>query len=264
MHRRWDDLDTQSRTSKNCCHNWNGLVGAICDAIAIGRGFTDGNRAGLDTTGPQERAAAIAQQQAALAAQQQRRAEAERRRAAEQQRAADQQARIDAETNAAALREAQARASLAQQEADARAMALAAQQRQEAYDRQQAAIRQAKMDAEQEAAAQRVADARARLVEETRVANLRAAEESPDNHCKEQLIAGRVIDQYNSLVRAGNAAFTAVDIEHLITEQFDAKAGTMSCHGTFVLTNGNRRAGSIVTRPNVAGTTIVRFHETQN
>jgi hypothetical protein len=200
----------------------------------------------LQQQGAQERAAAYAQQQADIAAQQQRRAEAERRRAAEQQR------------------EAQARAAMAEQEAEARAMALVAQQQLEADERRQTAIRQAKLEAEQEAAARREADARARQVEETRIANLRAAEESPNNHCKEQSIAGRVIEYYNSLVKAGNAAFTAVDIEHLITEQFDDKARTMSCHGTFVLTNGDRRSGSISARLNVAGTIIVSFHETQD
>jgi hypothetical protein len=189
----------------------------------------------------QDQAAANAQQQAAVAAQQRQRAEAERKHATE----------------------AQARAALVRQEADARAAALAVQQQQDAHDRQQAAIQQAKLDAEQQATAQRDADAKARLKEETRVANLRAAEDSPDNHCKEPSTAGMVIDSYNSLVRAGDAAFTAVDIEHLITEQFDAKAKTMSCHGTFVLTNGSRRDGSIIARPNVAGTIIVTFHQSQ-
>ena len=189
----------------------------------------------------QDQAAAIAQQQAAVVAQQRHRAEAERKHAAD----------------------AQARAQAAQQEADARAAALAVQQQQDAYDRQQAAIQQAKLDAAQQAATQREADAKARLKEETRLANLRAAEESPDNHCKESSTAGAVINYYNSLVRAGDAAFSAVDIEHLITEQFDAKAKTMSCHGTFVLTNGSRRDGSIITRLNVAGNIIVSFHETQ-
>jgi hypothetical protein len=44
-----------------------------------------------------------------------------------------------------------------------------------------------------------------------------------------------------------------------ITEQFDAKAKTMSCHGTFVLTNGSRRDGSIIARPNAAGAIILLF-----
>jgi hypothetical protein len=211
----------------------------------------------------QDQAAANAQEQAAVAAQQRHRAEAERKRAAEQERVADENARIDAATKAAALQEAQARAYTAQQEADARAVALAAQQQQDAYDRQQAASRQAKLDAEQQATAQRDAETKARLREETRLANLRAAEESPENYCKEPSTAGAVINYYNSLVRAGDAAFSAVDIEHLITEQFDKKAGTMSCHGTFVLTNGSRRDGSIIARPNVAGSIIFTFHQTQ-
>jgi hypothetical protein len=189
----------------------------------------------------QDQAAANAQQQAAVAAQQRQRAEVERKHATE----------------------AQARALVVRQEADARAAALAVQQQQDAHDRQQAAIQQAKLDAEQQATAQRDAEAKARLQEETRLANLRVAEDSPDNHCKERSTAGMVIESYNSLVRAGDAAFTAVDIEHLITEQFDAKAKTMSCHGTFVLTNGSRRDGSIIAHPNVAGTIIVTFHQSQ-
>jgi len=171
----------------------------------------------------QEQAAANAQQQAAIAAQQRHRAEAERKHATEQQRVADENARIAGEAKAVALQEAQARAYAVQQEADARAA----------------------------------------LTEETRIANLRAAEESPDNYCKEPSTAGEVIRYYNSLVSAGDAAFAAVDIEHLITEQFDAKAKTMSCHGTFVLTNGSRRDGSIIARPNVAGAIIFTFHQTQ-
>jgi hypothetical protein len=193
----------------------------------------------LQQQAAQEQAAIYAQQQAAAAAQQQK------------------QAKAAAAARAAELREAQALA-------DAQAMALAAKQQQEEYDRQQAAIQQAKLIAEQQAAARREADARARLVEETRVANLRAAEESPDNHCREPSVAGKIIEYYNSLVKTGDASYMSVDIEHLITESFDAKARTMSCHGTFVLTNGNRQSGSITARPNVAGNIIVSFHETEH
>jgi hypothetical protein len=201
----------------------------------------------------QQAAQEAAQEQAAIYAQQQVAAAAAAAAAAQQQK----QAKAAAAARAAESREAQARA-------DARAMALAALQQQEEYDRQQAAIQQAKLATEQQAAAQREADARARLVEETRIANLRAAEESPDNHCREPSVAGKVIEYYNSLVKAGDASYFAVDIEHLITENFDAKARTMSCHGTFVLTNGNRRNGSIAARPNVAGNIIVSFHETEH
>jgi hypothetical protein len=218
----------------------------------------------LQQQAAQLRAAAYAQQQADIAARQQKRAEIERRRSAELQVAARERARIDAEIRAAESREAQARAIVEQQESDARAMALAAQQRQEADERWRAATRQAKLETEQLAAAQREAYARARLAEETRVANLRAAKQSPDNYCKEPAVAGYVIEYFNSLARAGNAAFTAVDIEHLITEQFDARAKTISCHGTFVLTNGMRLDGSIVARPNVAGNIIFGFHATQD
>ena len=190
----------------------------------------------LQQQAAQEQAAIYAQQQAAAAAQQQK------------------QARAAAAARAAELRDAQVRA-------DAQAMALAAQQKQEEYDRQQSAIRQAKLIAEQRAAARR---AGARLVEETRIANLRAAEESPDNYCRTPPVAGKVIEYYNSLVQAGDASYKSVDIEHLVTESFDAKARTMSCHGTFVLTNGNRQSGSITARPNVAGNIIVSFHETEH
>jgi hypothetical protein len=189
----------------------------------------------LQQQAAQEQAAAYAQQQAAMAAQRQRRAADERRHAVERQ-----------------------------QEANARAMAEAAQQEQASYERQQAAARQAKLNAEQQAAEQQDADARKKLVEETRVANLLAAEQSPNNYCKEQSVAGDVINHYNSLVAAGNRALSAVDIEHLITEQFDKQARTSSCHGTFVMTNGSRRSGSVVARPNVAGTIIVSFHETKD
>ena len=189
----------------------------------------------LQQEAAQEQAAAYAKQQRAVAAQQQRRAADERRHAAERQK-----------------------------EANDRAMAVAAQQEQADFERQQAAARQSKLNAEQQAAEQQEADARKKLAEETRVANLLAAEQSPNNYCKEQSIASDVINHYNSLVAAGNSAFSAVDIEHLITEQFDKQARTSSCHGTFVLTNGSRRTGSIVARLNVAGTIIVNFHETKD
>jgi hypothetical protein len=248
--------------SKNCCLNGPCLAGAICMKFLLAAALLTATAIGavepahaqpcftaeacralrLQQEAVQERAAANAQQQADVAAQQantaaqrRRQAAAQHSRALEQQRIADEQARIAAE-----------------------------RQQQENYERQQVAAQQAKLDAEQKAAAQRDAAARARLIEETRVANLRAAEASPDNYCKEPSNAGKVIDYYNSLVKAGDAAYTTVDIEHLITEQFDSKARTMSCHGTFVLTNGNRRSGSVVARPNVAGTIIVSFHETQN
>ncbi len=193
----------------------------------------------LQQQAAQEQAAIYAQQQAAAAAQQQR------------------QAKAAAVAKAAELREAQARA-------DAQATALAAQQQQEEYDRQQAAIRQAKLIAEQQAAAQHEADEKKRVEEETRRAILVASEESPNNYCKTPAVAGRVIEYYNSLVRAGDESYKSVDIEHLITESFDAKARTMSCHGTFVLTNGKRQSGSITARPNVAGNIIVSFHETEH
>jgi hypothetical protein len=166
-----------------------------------------------------------------------------------QQQAAQEQAAANAQKHAVIAAQQQRRA-----EAD----------RKRAAEQQRADDEQARIDAENRAAALREAQVHARLVEETRVANLRAAEESPENLCKEPATAGQVINYYNSLVRAGNAAFTAVDIEHLITEQFDLDTKTMSCHGTFVLTNGNRRTGSVLARPNVAGTIIVSFHETQD
>jgi hypothetical protein len=166
-----------------------------------------------------------------------------------QQQAAQEQAAVYAQKQAAMAAQQQRRAEA---------------ERKRAAEQQRADDEQARIDGENRAAASREAQARAKLVEETRIANLRAAEESPENLCKEPSTAGQVINYYNSLVKAGNAGFSAIDIEHLITEQFDPDARTMSCHGTFVLTNGNRRMGSIVARTNVAGSVIVSFHETQD
>jgi hypothetical protein len=177
-----------------------------------------------------------------------------------QQQAAQEQAEEYARQRAA---EAAQQQRLAKAAAAARTAELREAQARE-YDRQQAAIQQARLIAEQQAAAQREADARARVVEETRIAILRAAEASSDNHCREPSVAGKIIEYYNSLVEAGDASYKSVDIEHLITENFDPEARTMSCHGTFVLTNGNRRNGSITARPNVAGNIIVSFHETEH
>jgi hypothetical protein len=144
--------------------------------------------------------------------------------------AATQAVREQAEANAAAIQ----RAANEQALADARAKAKVD------HD---AAEKQVRVDAENRAAAQL------------------AAENAPNNRCREPAIAGGLMTEFNSFESVQDANIQSVDIEHLTTISFDTVQGknVYACHGVFVLMNGRHVPGTLTTRLNVAGNVIVRF-----
>jgi hypothetical protein len=184
-----------------------------------------------------------AEQQAVRQAEQQREAQAA------QQTAIAQQQRAAAVAHAAQIAQAQA---AARQSALDLAAAEAAQ-RQAAQDRADAA---ASAQAQRDAAA-----AQARVDAENRAAAQLAAENSPDNHCKEQKIAGELMLNFNNIQTVQDYNIQSVDIEHLTTIKFEVVQGknVYVCHGVFVLMNGRHVPGTLATRINVAGNIIVRF-----
>jgi hypothetical protein len=99
----------------------------------------------------------------------------------------------------------------------------------------------AKIEADREAV-------RARTIAAARI----AAENSPDNQCREPNFARKLIDAFNDLDWIDRRK--AVDIEHLVTLPQGVK-----CHGVWVLTDGRRIEGTLTIKPNVAGDTIVEF-----
>ena len=191
------------------------------------------------------------------------------------QRAADEAA---AEALARQQRE-QARVAArerAQAEAEAREAAIArareAAKEQAAYEQER--LREAQLQAEANARAEvEKANAEARLTAarlaakqeaENRAAAQLAAENSSDNRCHDQKTAGQLLDYFNGLQTAGDFYGRAIDIEHLTTLQYDPARSVISCHGHFVLQNGERRIGTLSTRLNVAGNVLTTFHQDTN
>jgi hypothetical protein len=136
----------------------------------------------------------------------------------------------------------------------------ACQQARDAAARQQQAdyyAAQAREAAAQQAAAREraAAEARARGVAAAQI----AAETSADNACHDQSTAGMLIESYNGLSWSDFADRHVVDIEHLVT--ITNANGVLACHGVWVHTNGTRREGTLTFKPNVAGKTIVAWHQ---
>ena len=82
------------------------------------------------------------------------------------------------------------------------------------------------------------------------------AELSPDNHCHDPAVAGALISEFNDFDAHKNQNIKAVDIERLTTGRWDPSLRVVSCHGLFVLTDGRRLAGTLSSKPNVAGDMI--------
>jgi hypothetical protein len=194
------------------------------------------------------------------------------------QAADQQQAQIEQERAQVQWRAEQARA---QAEADQRAQeagVIRARQQADAEQRaQEAAVIRARQQADAEQRAQEAAlirgrqqveqqaayaeqKRRAAIEEENRAAAQLAAENSPDNHCRDRKIAGSLIDNFNGLQAVSDYNARAVDIDHLTTVRFDAEHQAMSCHGSFILQSGVGISGTIMTRLNVAGRLLTEFH----
>ena len=234
--------------------------GGRAAAIGAGAGLLGGLLGGVIANQQQQAAQAQAAAQAAAqqqyemqrqAAYAQARADAAARREEydRQQAAIHQQqlarARHDAEVRAVAAkaaadkaeadREAQAardqaerQAQLAKDEADRQADAL----------RQQAALEQAKREADQLMAAQTI------------------AEEASSNHCREPAFAKVVLENFNKFKVLNRLDKQVIDIEHLTTDKYNEKTTAMVCHGTFLFDDGAEVAGDFEIRKNVAGNLI--------
>jgi hypothetical protein len=94
--------------------------------------------------------------------------------------------------------------------------------------------------------------ARAKRVEEARI----AAENSPNNICRNPGVAHMLISEFNEFDWYDGRK--AVDIEHLVTKSYTSE-NSMSCYGTWVLNHGQRINGTMTTKPNVAGDIIAEW-----
>ena len=146
-----------------------------------------------------------------------------------------------------------------QRQQDAQAAAQREARRQQIAAERQAAIdadNQRRAEAQAEADRQAEILARQHAIDEANAAQL-AAENSPDNKCHDPVVAGTLINDFNSLASDTNTPH-AVDIEHLTTRRYDNE-NVFACRGVFVLTNGMRLAGVLSSRLNVANDPIFSF-----
>jgi hypothetical protein len=124
-------------------------------------------------------------------------------------------------------------------------------------ERQQAA-EEAKRQAEQEEAAAAAARQAKQELHQRHLAYaaLLAAEQSPDNHCKTPDIARNLISEWNDFDDFKENNIRTIDIEHLTTVSWSGESLKFTCHGIFVTNRGNRIAGSLSMKQNVAGDPI--------
>jgi hypothetical protein len=182
--------------------------------------------------------------------------EAQRREYAREQREAARTAAEEARQQAAT----RAQQAILDQAAAEEAQQRAARYRADAEAREQQ-IAQDRADAQSRARQEFLeAQERTRLVNENRAAAQLAAENSPDNLCKDHKVAGELLQTFNGFQSVQDSNLQAVDIEHLTTVKFDKDQHVYVCHGAFVLMNGVHRIGTISTKLNVAGTVIANFH----
>ena len=228
------------------------MLSASCVvALAIGApnpaaaqyGGAAGNLLGTMFNGiaQQQQQQAIQQQQAARAYQQQQ-YEMQREAAAAQAQANAQARQEEFARQQDALR--QQNAIRARHDSDIREAARKAAEIKQQAEREAAAVR-AKADAE---AVKRVAD-------QVEVAQT-VAENSPENHCKEQEFAKAVLTNFNKFKVLNRLDKQVIDIEHLTTDKYDVKTTAMVCHGTFLFNDGAEVAGDFEIRKNVAGDLI--------
>jgi hypothetical protein len=85
-----------------------------------------------------------------------------------------------------------------------------------------------------------------------------AAEVSPDNICREPKVAGRVLDDFNSMDWPDGRR--AVDIEHLVTIANNGE-NYVSCHGVWDLKDGRQIEGTLTLKTNVAGNPIAQWQQ---
>ncbi len=80
-----------------------------------------------------------------------------------------------------------------------------------------------------------------------------AAEELPENHCKEPDVARLMITQFNQFKPMKNLDEQVIGPEHVTTVKFDLAHTDMVRHGTFLTTGGLELTGAFEMRKNIAG-----------
>ena len=80
-----------------------------------------------------------------------------------------------------------------------------------------------------------------------------AAENAPDNMCRQPKVARAVMDGWNELDAFHAADVHVIDIEHFTTVAWHAADQTFACHGVFVTNKGWRVVGTALFKKNVAG-----------
>jgi hypothetical protein len=159
----------------------------------------------------------------------------------------------------AAQRQAQACAQWRSSEAIRRQSEAAQEQaKQEELQRQQiaeqaAAAAQAQRDAANREHARQAALAAQAAAHAAQI----AAENSTDNHCRDQEFARLMIQEFNRFRMMKRVEQEVIDIEHVTTTKLDAEHSDVICHGTFVTTDGLHLTGSLEMRKNIAGDPII-------
>jgi hypothetical protein len=80
-----------------------------------------------------------------------------------------------------------------------------------------------------------------------------AAENAPDNMCRQPKVARAVMDGWNGLDAFRAADVRVIDIEHFTTVSWHAADQSFTCHGVFLTNKGWRVVGTTVIKRNVAG-----------
>lgn len=108
--------------------------------------------------------------------------------------------------------------------------------------------------------AQRDAQARMDLVRKAevdgRAARQVAAENAPDNFCAKPEFARIMMQQMEGLDTFKVMDLKIVDIEHLVTVEFEPLRHRTVCHGSFVTSRGGSLVGTFETKKNIVGDDI--------
>ena len=156
--------------------------------------------------------------------------------------------KVAEDADAAKVAAAAAAASVHEAAVERRATAAAASRRQRSAARAEEA--QARRVSEDEAMRGQRAAALARRTAYVRMV---AAENAPDNMCRQPKVARAVMDGWNGLDAFHDAGVKVIDIEHFTTVGWHAGDQGFACHGVFVTNKGWRVVGTTVMKRNVAG-----------
>ncbi len=93
----------------------------------------------------------------------------------------------------------------------------------------------------------------AALAQRAAYMRLVAAENAPDNMCRQPKVARAVMDGWNGLDAFHASDVRVIDIEHFTTVSWHAADQSFACHGVFLTNKGWRVVGTAVMKRNVAG-----------